>query len=86
MSIFAAFMSVFTTLLYCFFAQMATEQFLQMADCLYQSDWPNLPVKLQKFYIVMIQNAQKPLCYHGFGMVAMDLNTFAGVSETFFMN
>lgn len=68
-------------LFYCFFGRMATEQFSQMADCLFQSDWPNLPIQLQKYYILMIDNAQLPLCYHGFGMTIMNLETFTKVSN-----
>lgn len=69
-----------TTFLYCFFGKMATEHFTLMADCLFQSNWLDLPIKLQKYYIIMIQNAQKPIYYNAFGMTVIGLETFTHVS------
>lgn len=65
---------------YCYFGAQATKSFQQMADSLYASNWPDLPVALQKYVIVMIANMQKPLYYHGFNMINLDLKTFIAVS------
>lgn len=73
------FLNMLNLFLYCFFGRMATESFEQMAICLYQANWPVLPNHLQKYFLLMIANAQRPLYYHGFGMVAMNLQTFTKV-------
>lgn len=67
--------------LYCFFGKLATESFAKMADCLYESNWQILNVKCQKYFVLMIENAQQPLYYQGFGIAVMNLETFTKVSE-----
>lgn len=60
-----------------------------MSDCVFEMNWPELPNGLQKYIILMIENMQKPLYYHGFGIVNLDLETFAKVSVfyiTFVLN
>lgn len=64
---------------YCYFGEMATESFGNLASALYESSWQNLSIKLQKCYILMIANAQRPLYYHGFHVSILSLNTFAKV-------
>lgn len=72
-----------TLIFYCYFGKVATDSFLQMADCLYDVNWHKLPVKTQKYFIIMIGNAQKPLNYHGFGVAVLNLETFSKVNELF---
>lgn len=50
-----------------------------MADCVYEMNWQKLPLQLQKYIIVMIENMQKPLYYHGFNIIKLELNTFIKV-------
>lgn len=71
--------------IYCFFGKLATESFIQMANSLFESDWLNLPIELQKYYVIIIGNAQQSLFYHGFKMVALDLETFTKVWIFIFM-
>lgn len=66
--------------LYCFFGIKATMSFVQMADTLFECNWQVLPVHFQKYWILMIKNAQKPIFYHGFGMAVLNLETFSKVS------
>lgn len=67
--------------IYCYFGKMTTENFAQMSDCVYfDMKWRELPVKLQTYIALMIQNMQKPVFYHGFDVAVMDLNTFLRVS------
>lgn len=64
---------------YCYFGKIATDSFEAMSDCLYESDWPSLPIELQKYFIIMIANAQRKVHYHGFGIVKLDLEAFTKV-------
>lgn len=71
--------SISNLFLFCFFGKLATESFAEMADSLFESNWQSLPIHFQKYFIILIGNAQKPLVYHGFGIVALNLETFARV-------
>lgn len=65
--------------LYCYFGKIATESFLTMSDYLFEADWLDASVDFQKNYILIIQNAQRPIFYHGFQLATLDLGTFAKV-------
>lgn len=65
--------------LYCFFGKMATESFAKICDRVFEMNWQKLPLKSQKYVILMITNMQIPLYYHGFEVAVMDLNTFVRV-------
>lgn len=65
--------------IYCYFGKLATKSFEDMPDLLYESNWQTFPIRLQKYIILMIGNMQRPLYYHGFGMVLLDLGTFSKV-------
>lgn len=75
--------NVTTISVYCYFGKMATESFLDMSCCLFESDWLHLPVKLQRFFILMIADAQLPLHYHGFHIATLNLETFTKVTKKF---
>lgn len=65
--------------LYCFFGKIASESSMGIANLLFQANWQALPLKLQKYFIIMIANAQIPLYYHGFGVAVLNLETFTKV-------
>lgn len=69
--------------LYCYFGQLTTESYETIGQHLFESDWQKLPVNLQKYIFLMIQNMQKPLRYNGFGVIVLDLQTFIGVNKAF---
>lgn len=75
--------NILNLFLYCFFGKMATDSFKEMSICLYKTNWQNLPIDLQKFVVLMIGNAQRPLYYHGFGVAILDLETFTKVRIEF---
>lgn len=67
--------------LFSFFGKMATESYEKMSNSLFESDWQNLSINLQKYLLLMIRNAQRPLHYHGFRVISLDLETFSEVSK-----
>lgn len=71
--------------LYCYFGQLATDSYIKMADCLFESKWYNQPLSYQKNLIVMIQNAQQTIHYHGFNIAYLNLNNFCKVWISFFV-
>lgn len=70
-------------LLYCYFGELTTESYAMMSDCVYNMDWYEQPNELQRYFVLMIQNMQKPIYYHGFEVANLDLRTFIKVSEVF---
>ena len=67
-------------LIYCYLGKLATETYEKMSDCVYKMDWHELLIDLKKYFILLIKNMQKPLYYHGFGVIYLNLETFTKVS------
>lgn len=68
--------------IYCYCGQSAHECYFDLQKCFYEADWLKLPNDLQKYLIVMIENAQRPLFYNGFGLAYLNLNTFVQMIKT----
>lgn len=69
-----------TLFLYCYYGKCANEYSAAFADILYESNWILLSNDLQKTFILMIAHAQKPLSYHGFNIIDLNLETFRKVN------
>lgn len=67
--------------IYCFFGKLATESFLEMSYSLYNANWYEFPIVMQKDIILMMANMQKPIYYHGFNMAILNLETFLKVND-----
>lgn len=65
--------------LYCYYGNRSTNDYAKMANYLYTSNWYQLPIELQKYFKMMIANAQRPLFYHGFRIVQLNLETYLKV-------
>lgn len=65
--------------LYCFFGKVATDSFEEMAQCAYDSNWPDIHVDLQKYFVLLIAESQCPIYYHGFQIAFLNLETFLRV-------
>lgn len=70
---------VLTLFLYCYVGKLATESYQGISDALFEANWADLPVEFQKYFLIMIGNSQKPLYYHGFGVIILNLDTFTTV-------
>lgn len=80
MVFYATFSSMLNLYIYCYFGTFTTSNFEMLEDYLYESQWYNLPNDLQKYFIMMIKNAQQPLTYDGFRLISLNLQTLAKVS------
>lgn len=69
--------------IYCYFGKMACNSFEKVASSMYESAWVDLPLELQKYLVVTIQNAQRPVIFKGFNIYHIDLETFAQASRQF---
>lgn len=50
----------------CDFGDKATNQFISLSDSYYEMLWYKLPVDQQKYFILMISDAQEPVYLVGF--------------------
>lgn len=64
---------------YCFFGKLASKSYEDMAVCIFEANWQQLPLDLQKYLILIIGNMQRPMFYHGFGVAVLNLETFCKV-------
>lgn len=69
-------------LIYCYFGSKSTESYEKMGDRIFDLKWYELPIQKQKYFILMAANMQKPLRYHGFGVLSLNLETFVQVRAT----
>lgn len=63
-------------LVYCYFGEMAIGSHEKMHDSVFDLKWYQLPIAIQKYLILMAGNMQRPLHYHGFGILDLNLKTF----------
>lgn len=66
--------------LYCHFGKRTTDEYAGLANDLFDSNWFELPVQLQKYFPRMISNAHIPLAYNGLHLVYLNLETFLRVN------
>lgn len=67
--------------LYCYVGSLTTDQFLRYGDVAYEFQWYKLPVDLQKYFPLMIANAQRPQIFTGFSIIELNLVTFTKVGR-----
>lgn len=71
--------NISTLFVYCYFGKLANDSFSDMSYRLFESNWQQLPLEMQKFFVLMIGNAQQTLHYHGLQIVRLDWETFTKV-------
>lgn len=60
---------------------MATDSFDKMCDCLFECKWFECHTDMQKYFILLMVNAQRPLQYDGSGIIILNLQTYGKVNE-----
>lgn len=71
--------SIITLYIYSYFGDKTTDIFYEYSFCVSKSNWFEIPSNLQKFLIPMIAFSQRPVFFHGSGLVKMNCDTFAKV-------
>lgn len=62
---------------YCYYGKMATVELEAYADHIYNTQWYRKRLNIQKSYIVIIQYTQRPVFYHGFDIIDLNMETFS---------
>lgn len=75
------FVSGLNLFMYCYYGHLAHEAYMDLSDRYFYANWLNLPSELQKYFIILTANAQRPIYYHGFGVAYLHFNTFLKVSK-----
>lgn len=73
--------SVAITFIYCYFGTFATTMFEELNELTYKSKWYEYHIDFRKYVVIMILNGQKPVCFIGFDMYYLSLNTFGKVND-----
>lgn len=69
-----------TLYFFCYNGKRTTDSYLAFSNCLYESNWIILPIRLQKNFVLMIAHGQKVLFYDGLGLLELNLETFLKVN------
>lgn len=70
--------SVSNLYLYCFAGAVVTDN-CRFSDDLFYSNWIEMPNSLQKFYIIMIAEAQRSMYLEGYGLIRLSMESFGKV-------
>lgn len=76
---YAALVSTLNIYACCYFGEMATQSYVEMSNGLNKCNWYMMNVDLQRYFILMIANAQRPMYYHGFKIFILNSETFLDV-------
>lgn len=66
---------------FCFIADRTTSSLATVGDMAYQSMWYKYRVRQQKYIILIIRRAEKPVNFYGLKMVDCNLKRFSTVSN-----
>lgn len=75
------FAALFPTFIYCYHAEKITRHLQEIGNVFYHTNWYELPVKVQKLYVLSILIAQKPFRFRGYGIVVCSLEIFGSVKR-----
>lgn len=70
--------------LFCYFATFATYRVAAIAQAAYDSNWLDLPPRLQKYIILIITRSQETIHFTGFGLFSCTLEVLGKVRILFF--
>lgn len=79
-------LSTGNTFLYCFVGSLTTDQFRRYGDIAYEFKWYNLPIDMQKYFPLIIGNAQRPKVFTGLNIIDLNLSAFTKVKIAFRKN
>lgn len=64
---------------FCYLGEEATNHLLGFCDALFEFDWHTLPIDLQKGWLMMAINMERPHFYNGFQILHLNYEIFGKV-------
>lgn len=74
-----SFLSIGCVFLFCAVGSYTTDTFSRFAVIPYESLWYKCPIKLQKYFFLIIADGQRPQVFRGMSIVDLDLMAFSKV-------
>ena len=68
---------------HCLLGKLVTDGFNRLPHHLFHTKWYDTPIAMQKYFILLLANTQRPLFFYGFKIDKLDLETFTSVSRGF---
>lgn len=65
---------------YCFAGATLTDNCAMLPNDLFYSNWFEMPNLFQKYYIIMIAAAQRPVYLEGYGLIRLSMESFGRVN------
>lgn len=81
--LYATIVSPFALYVYCHFGDLTSTSFELYSKYLFEMQWYRLPLKFQKYFILMIGNSQQPMQYDGYRLVILNRSVFLKVINSF---
>lgn len=78
---YVTFIALLNLYLYCYFGHFTTNTFALYPRYFFETDWFKLPANMQKYFIILLGNSNKPLTYDGFKLISLNLETFLKVRK-----
>lgn len=67
--------------LLCHFATKISIQAESIATCVTNLKWYNYPIKYQLYLKLILLRAQRPVAFHGFGIISCNMEIFLAVNK-----
>lgn len=69
--------------IFCYFADLTTDRVLKIGDTVYDLNWFDQPVEMQKYVTLMIARSQERIYFSGLGLITCSLEAFGKVCICF---
>lgn len=70
---------LFWPFLFCYFANLTTDHVSAISNAVYDLNWFDYPVKIQKYFILIFVRSQKPIEFTGLKIIPCSLGMFGKV-------
>lgn len=67
--------------IFCVLGQVFRTKLIDLSDTIYQSEWYRYPRSVQRLLHLMVMKSQQPFDLSAFGIIALNLENYVGVSE-----
>lgn len=70
---------------FCYFANLVTDRVSMLSDSVYDLNWFDQPMEMQKYIILMMARSQERVYFSGFGLISCSMEIFGKVCSISWM-